>query len=265
MTHEHDFDLIASIAEGGLNPAEQRAAEARLESCQDCRTDLQLQREALALLRSAPTVSMTDLERASVHRGVEQRVGPAVRTERLRPGAPWFQRLMPVMSAAAALLIVVGVGSVLVDGSNNADLATETTAVATGDGAETSNAEELAEISGPLLDAAADLPTTTVVFAAPGVSNVQEYGPISRTDLVEIASQLKTSGPTEIEQGYSPETLRSLDLEPALVCADLAIADGNVTAIGRANVDGDPVEIYRIDDVIAVYSTADCSVTDLFE
>ncbi len=48
MTHEHDFDLIAAIAEGGLGPARAAAAEALLESCQDCRTDLQLQREALA-------------------------------------------------------------------------------------------------------------------------------------------------------------------------------------------------------------------------
>ncbi len=265
MTHEHDFDVIAAIAEGDLGPAQQQAAEAQLESCQDCRKDLQLQREALVLLRSAPTVNMTDLERAAIRRGVAQHIGPEVLTSRLQPKTPWFQRLMPVMSAAAALLVVVGVGSVLVNGSNDAGSSSGTTSAAPGDGAETSIAEEMAEMSGALSDEAVEPTTTTMAFGAPGVSNIQEYGPISRTDLADIATQLKTSEPTAAENAYSADDLRSLSLEPALVCADVAITDGSVTAIGRATVDGDPVEIYRIGDLVVVYSTTDCSLTDQFE
>ena len=265
MMHEHDFEVIAAIAEGDLGPAQQQAAEAQLESCQDCRKDLQLQREALVLLRSAPTVNMTDLERASVHRAVAQHVGPAAPTSRLQSKVPWFQRLMPVMTAAAALLVVVGLGSVLVNSPNDAGSSSETTSAATSDGAENSNTEEMAEISGALSDDGAEMTTTTMALAAPGVSTIQEFGPISRSDLADIAIQLKGSEPTGTEYDYSADNLRSLSLEPALVCFDVAIADGSVTAIGRATVDGDPVEIYRIAEFVAVYSTTDCTLIDQFE
>ncbi len=46
--------------------------------------------------------------------------------------------------------------------------------------------------------------TTTMALAAPGVSNVQEYGSISRADLAEIATQLKTSEPTGDRSRLTP-------------------------------------------------------------
>ncbi|MDR9450029.1 MAG: hypothetical protein RI637_02320, partial [Acidimicrobiia bacterium] len=109
--HEHDFELIAAVAEGALSPTEQAAAEATLASCQDCRSDLELQREALAFIRTARPVKMTDLERAMIHRTVLAAVGPTSSTSLSKPSVPWLQRLMPAMAAAAALLVVVGVGS----------------------------------------------------------------------------------------------------------------------------------------------------------
>ena len=265
MMHEHDTDLIAAIAEGEMSPAEQTAAEASLETCEACRTDLQLQREALALLRSTPRVEMTDLERAAVHREVARRLGPAPRDVQVRPKAPWFQRLMPAMAAAAALLVVVGVGSVLINEPGADQSAAETTAAVAADGGATSVAEELAEMSGAL-DGEADQATTTApAFAAPNVSAVQDYGPVSRTDLADIAAQMKMAEPAETVTDYSADSLRSLETEPALVCVDAAIGEGTVTAIGRAIVDGEPVEIYRSDGTVVVYSTADCSLIDRFE
>lgn len=49
---------------------------------------------------------------------------------------------------------------------------------------------------------------------------------------------------------------------PALVCAEAALGEGTITSVGRATLDGNEVEIYRIDDRVAVYSTADCSLLD---
>ena len=57
----------------------------------------------------------------------------------------------------------------------------------------------------------------------------------------------------------------TMAMEPALECATIALAEGAVTAIGRATVDGDRVEIYRIDDLVNVYSAVDCSLTATFE
>ena len=263
MMHEHDFDLIASIAEGELGPEEQAAAESLLGACPACRADLQLQREALAFLQAAPPVMMTDIERAALHKSVAGNLPPARRPSPTKTTAPWFQRLMPAMAAAAALMVVVGVGSVLVTGSGD-DLAAESTAAATAvDRQQAPAEEELAEDSAgnALADGEAET-TTTLASAAPGVSGIQEYGIISPTDLEDIVTQLKTLGAVDDEIFYSRESLELPTLEPALVCAETALSEGTVTAVGRATLDGDDVEIYRIDDLVAVYSTADCSLID---
>jgi hypothetical protein len=263
MMHEHDFDLIASIAEGELGPDEQAAAEALLVACPACRADLQLQRQALAFLQAAPPVLMTDIERAALHKSVAENLPPARRPSSTKTNAPWFQRLMPAMAAAAALIVVVGVGSVLVTGSGD-DMADEPTAAATAvDRQQVPAEEELGEDSGgnALADGAAE-PTTTLALAAPGVSGIQEYGIISLTDLEAIVMQLKALGAADDEIFYSRESLQVPTIEPALVCAETALSEGTVTTAGRATLDGDAVEIYRIDDLVAVYSTADCSLID---
>ena len=263
MMHEHDFDLIASIAEGELGPDEQAAAEALLVACPACRADLQLQREALAFLQAAAPVVMTDFERADLHRSVADNLPPARRPSPVKTTAPWFQRLMPAMAAAAAVVVVVGVGSVLVTGSGD-EMAAEPTAAATAvDRQQAPAEEEFAEDSAgnALADGGAET-TTTLALAAPGVSGIQEYGDISATDLEDIVIQLETLGATDDEIFYSRESLQLPTLEPALECADTALSEGTVTVVGRATLDGGDVEIYRIDDLVAVYSTADCSLID---
>jgi hypothetical protein len=262
MMHEHDFELIAAIAEGGMRPDEQAVAEASLASCEACSTDLQLQREGLAALGAAPPVMMTDLERTALHRKVAAGLTPVSTRSASRSTVPWFQRLMPAMAAAAALLVVVGVGSVLVTGDNNADSAAETTTVA-GDPLRTTADEELAEATGGAeFDDGAALPTTSMASTAPTVSSIEEYGSISGPDLADIAKQLGSVEEDAVVNDYSSRALQSLTLDPALVCAEIALKEGMITAIGRAIVDGDDVEIYRIDDVVKVYFTADCSLMD---
>ena len=266
MTHEHDFELILAIAEGALGPAEQAAAEALLAPCQVCRTDLQLQREALAALQAAPPVFMTASERASFHRTVAENLIPVPQKTHPQPNLPWFQRLMPAMAAAAALLVIVGVGSILVDRTAGTDAAAEATTTAAATNLDQADLrEEAADTAGAAeLDNGAGATTTAPALAASPVSVVEEYGSVSSADLADIAAQMKTSEPTDGGEGYPLDFLRSPAFEPSLVCADTANSAGRITAIGRATVDGDDVEIYRIDDLVKVYSTADCSLTNLF-
>ena len=263
MTHEHDFELILDIAGGAMGPDEQAAAEALLAPCEACRTDLQLQREALAALQTAPPVLMTDLERASLHRTVAGQFTPATRKTRRQPSLPWFQRLMPAMAAAAALLVIVGVGSILVDRTGGADVAAEATTTAAATNLDQADVRE--EAGGAALNDEAAATTTPPALAAPQVSNVEEYGSISSAALADIARQMKASQSAENGEAYSLDFLRSPAIEPSLVCEETASSEGRITAIGRATVDGEDVEIYGIDDLVKVYSTADCSLTSLFE
>jgi hypothetical protein len=263
MMHDHDFELIAAIAEGALDPEEQAAAEDLLTSCLVCSTDLQLQLEALAFLRLAPPMMMTDLERASLHRSVTEKLAPAARSVPSQARIPWFQRLLPAMAAAAALVAVVGVGSMLINGSGGADIADETTAAATaGDGQ--SVEEELAQNSSAAAEGVAE-PTTTIALAAPNNSNIREYGAISAAELADIARQLTTFPETDDQGDFSRESLQSLSFGPALFCTDAALDEGSISAIGRATVDGEDAEIYRIDEKVNVYSIADCSLLHRFD
>ncbi|MDH3259398.1 MAG: hypothetical protein OEM81_00575 [Acidimicrobiia bacterium] len=263
MMHEHDFELIAAIAEGGLSPDEQAVAEASLASCEACSTDLQLQREALEALRGAAPVVMTDLERAGLHRSVAAQFAPAV--VKPKPAVPWFQRLMPAMAAAAALLVVVGVGSVLIDGGGSADSAAETTPVA-GESLRTAAEEALPEVSGGAeFDASTGAPTSTMAALAPTASGIREYGSISVADLAEIAGRLDAFEEEDGANTYSANDLESLQLDSVMVCAEIALDEGQITVIGRAIVDGDGVEIYRINDLVKVYLISDCSLMDPFE
>ena len=261
MMHEHDFELIAAIAEGELSPTEQAVAEATLASCQDCRSDLELQQEALAFMRAARTVKMTDLERAMIHQEVLAAVRPASPTSLSKPSVSWFQRLMPAMAAAAALLAVVGVGSVLVNGAGDGGTAAETTAVA---GESLRNAaDELAEATSEgQLEDAAGATTTTMSLLAPAVSFVEDLGILSLDRLKELVVELTI--PPEQDQGAAYSLDRGL-LEPALACVDVAAADGPITFVARATVDGEEVEVYRVDGLVHVYSAADCSLFEKLE
>ncbi len=261
MTHNHDFDLIAAIAEGELSPADQAAAEASLAICADCRADVQLQREALTALRSAPAVAMNDFERATLHRKVNAALPLPVSVRSTKPAVPWFQRLMPAMAAAAALLLVVGVGSVLIPGAGDGDAASEVTTVAS-ESIRSADEESAEATGGAQFDDLAGATTTTMVLLSPAASTIEDYGAISKDGLKDLAFELST--PQEADGGAA-YNLERMSLEAALQCAEVADEDGMDTAVGRVTVDGEEAEIYRNDETVNVYATADCSLIDSFE
>jgi len=187
MMHDHDFDLIADIAQGDMSPDEQRTAEASL--CETCRVELQLQREALEILRSSPPVRLSELERARVRRRVTETLFPPEPAP--KPSPPWFQRLVPAMAAAAALLFVVGVGSVLINPSGESDTVVQTTASAEKAADEESfragiegEAGEAPGASADEAPAAAEVedmagaPTTTIAASEPTALVVEDFGAI---------------------------------------------------------------------------------------
>ncbi len=155
--HEHDFDLIAAHAEGTASPEEAVMAERSMAQCEECTAEYEAQRHILELLASAPSVEMTDVERASLHRALRE-AAPA-------PRIGWFVRYAPRVAAVAAGFAVVGLASVAMlnggFGDDNSDTAAfDTTAaelIEAGDGGDESPALEYsAEESRTVAESATD-------------------------------------------------------------------------------------------------------------
>jgi hypothetical protein len=177
--HEHDLDLIAALADGSVSDGDNgvasdgdngvasdaAAARSLIETCPVCRAEYEAQTRVLGWLADVPTPSMTDLERAGLHRAVRSAV------EGERPPAvpaPWWQRLGYV---AAGLLVAAGLFGVL----RNAGL--------TGEG-------DTLAVSEPTSTAAADLaeaPTEEIPFVAEGAG--EEAAPTTTSAATEPTSQ----------------------------------------------------------------------------
>ena len=121
--HEHDLDLLAAAA-GGDPDADQAEAARLVVDCDECRREWDAQRTAIAALTAAPSAILDDLERARLHRAVTA----ALESDRphTRPGSPpaqvspFTRRVLAVAGAAAVVVAVLGVGSLLRDGDGTA-------------------------------------------------------------------------------------------------------------------------------------------------
>jgi hypothetical protein len=113
--HEHDFDLIMSVAEGTLGESDATRAEAEISGCAQCAEDLALHRMALDALGEAPRVYLTATESA--------RLRAAVRADLRLPTAPDRSRAVlqrrrlrfGVLAGAAAVLLAVVVAAPMVN------------------------------------------------------------------------------------------------------------------------------------------------------
>ena len=103
--HDHDLDLIASLAEGSLDdPTEARIL---VETCPECRQEYDTQVTTIAALSTIEPVTMTELERAALHRDLWSEL----RNQPVKKAAtPWWYRLS---YSAAGLFVVVGLIAVV--------------------------------------------------------------------------------------------------------------------------------------------------------
>ena len=102
--HDHDYELIAALAEGALDVR----AEASLAGCPECLTELEAQRTALRALRQAPAPTLTELERARLHHAVAGELGISPPQRSLNT-IPWGA----IAVAAAAVVGLALAGPVL--------------------------------------------------------------------------------------------------------------------------------------------------------
>ncbi len=107
--HDHDIDLIMALAEGTLDASDAAAAEASFAACDECSRDLELQRQAMALLSATPRVGMTEMEATRLRRSLRDELGLTAATEAAVVSTIRKRRFgwTGALSAAAVLLIVV--------------------------------------------------------------------------------------------------------------------------------------------------------------
>ncbi|MDP9493704.1 MAG: hypothetical protein M3P87_00555 [Actinomycetota bacterium] len=116
--HDHDPDLIASLADGSLDePAEARSL---VETCPECNLEYQAQLSIIATLSAVRPATMTELEKAALHRDLwtELRSQPVKTVTH-----PWWYRLS---YAAAGLFVLVGLVAVFNQMGGGGDQAAET-------------------------------------------------------------------------------------------------------------------------------------------
>lgn len=250
--HKHDPDLIAAFAEGSLDADQAQHAEALIASCNDCRSELEAQRVALATLAGAPRPQMTGAERSELHRAINREATPAT-------GTPWYVRLAPALSAAAVLVLVVGVAGVMLRGSSTGDEAAlappaEVAEPATSAAAATEERAALpTEPSGSSLDLAVD--------------PVQDLGKMSTEALETFLADAgidRLQAATQAPAAVSEDAARGSFLVPR-TCASEAQARNQAAEVAiaayTAEVDETPVEIYVFEDGAAVVlETPECAV-----
>lgn len=97
--HAHDLDLVAGLAGGLLDPAEEEEALRLVTSCDVCRHEYGVQQRIREGLAALPPPALTETERETI-------VSAARRRRSLRPG--------PILAAAAAVVVVaVGITAAL--------------------------------------------------------------------------------------------------------------------------------------------------------
>lgn len=245
--HDHDYDLIAALAEERLTGEERRRAEQTIGRCAVCSDELEAQRLALQALHSMSHPRMTDIERQTLHRSLR------------RPTAsrsPRWVRLAPAFAAAAALVAVFGVVAILQPGGTGRNVESvqrgetfETvSSVLQGTGKEqddTSTGQEYAPASTVTTAAAA-------TAMAPDGAEESSVAPVdlASTDIGPFADSLRQSAPEE-------------ERRDATRCASDSntYTDETLIASADATVDGKPSVVLVYGSEAIVLDAETCTLT----
>jgi hypothetical protein len=253
--HEHDLDLIAAAAAGDPDVDQDEAARL-VAVCDQCRQEWEAQRMAIAALAAAPRPALDDLERARLHRGVSAALKLVQTDTRSAPSqiSPITRRILAVAGAAAVLVAVLGVGSLLRDGGGTVATLEQTFADAGADPTavdETSEtAADTATLEGAMQipDASAGESTETTAAAAAGTTN-RTSSQLSAMRLAEVprarlADELVALRDGEIDPDIPTE-------ETALSCLDRVGQDrprAEIDLVAVLAVGGNQVEVYVVVD-----------------
>jgi hypothetical protein len=234
--HDHDLDLIAAFAEGSLEDVTEAAR--LVASCEQCRSELEAQRRALAFLQAAAPVVMSPAESHRLRRGAWSGLE--------RPRRSWWTRpwWVPAGAVAATLLVVVGVAAFLRRGGAS-PTAFDTVAGALG-APTTTMAAAMAEMRA----------APPLVTQLPG-GTAEEVGARVRGLMTDAESD---QGSTEFAFG-APEKA-----DESLSCLD-RVSGQRLVAAARTVIDGVEAIVFVVESegglAALIYESATCDPIDL--
>ena len=271
----HDVDLVAAYAltsglEGADPGIDRDRAVALVETCSECRSEFNLQREIATWMSGAPVVVMTDDERSILHARVEQEISrPNVvslsdRRSRRQPGLILFR----LGTAAAALAVIAGIGGVFnLGGDNDGGAAFQTVA---------SELDQGAELTADAPDSQLAPTTTMAAFAAATAERAMLPGgdiAAVNQEIEELKTQATVAAEASgaAEDSEAPASTSSPTTLPTQACSD-QVEDRNVVLSAESSLDGDPIVIFLITSTEAsadpalealVFHTVGCAPVDL--
>jgi len=230
--NDNDIQLITSLIEGGLSPAEQEEGMARVEASPQLRAAYDEQLSVATALRAAPAVSMTAVEagelrtalRAELH--IEEAAAVPIAAT-----SGWSRWWAPLAGLATAAVIIVAV--VLVPGALDDDASTQ---VAIAPSAVTTTP---ALASDPLAGTAEDTDT----FAggeeqADTTEGGQELADAPTTTMAAAAAEQAAPDTSLFSLKASPDASKNLELPVLGSDIDIAgVESATRNATERATVD----------------------------
>ena len=202
--HRHDLDVIAALAAGTLE--DEASARALIAACDECRIEYETQQQILAALAETAPATMTEGERAGLHRDLWTALRPQ---QAPRTSKAWWYR---VSYAAASLLVVIGVASVI--SQTGVQEATETfTALPADEQVDVEN-----EIAAPR---AAPAPTSAAAADSPTYAAA---APQDGLDFAAMAESVRSD--TDALSDYSSERWMIADSAGTSECVDQAEFEG---------------------------------------
>jgi hypothetical protein len=262
--HNHDLDLVASLAEGRLPAGAAATAEKDINECSRCSSELVAHRTALEALAEAPRPTLTEAEavvlRSSVAEAIGLNLSPPVPGPPKRK-VPWGAIALAGASLAAIVAVVPVMGLLSTSADDDAgevvaatfaeqdtELRSETSAAAPGGGLDA--APEVAEPA----EAEALVVTTTV----PATTLAGEDA-AAGTDLMAL-----WNSPDEMRAVLDDQTTVQRD---AHACTDAAVEilgpDLSVVNV-PVLIDGNPVSAYVVDtdgiDRLVAFDPENCTL-----
>ena len=193
--HDHDVDLILSLAEGGLSDEEAKAAETELAACPECSVELAAQRAALAALHAAPRVEMTAAERDLLHRELRRELRLEEEPRAAPPAGRRARWLAPLAGLATAAALVLAFVVVL---PRNGDEAVPVAATAAPEQLGAQEPAPSEDVAGDPHAAAGEPPTLEAEQTATTTATVQDAdSPVFAAALADDETELFHLGPED--------------------------------------------------------------------
>lgn len=258
---DYDHDLIASLAEGRLEPEQAAALERAISTDPAASAELAAHRRALGAVRAAPIALLTDEERARIRLGVATAIGLDPESQAAQAGrrrVPWAA-ISIAAATLAALIAVVPLTGLLT--SNRVDPSAVSLGLDEADDDASRNSQETApaapmggaEVTDAPFGDGQGVVATTATAGDPELTAAEEQSVERR--LVAFAED------PESEAAFAPTEETGCVVEARALIA----ADGSALMVIELTIGDQQALVFftTVDDAvsaIAAYSPTDCSL-----